>query len=256
MRYFNLIWLFLLGSAIGSFINVCIYRLPQKKSLLYPRSACPNCNTPIKFYHNIPVFSYLFLKGKCAYCGFSIPVTYFVVEIVSALVPVFFVWFSGYTTFTLVTIILFYGLLTLSIIDWKIYIIPNSILLTMLIIGLLVNFCSPFISWIDSGIGFLAGGGTLYILAFIGNALFKKESMGMGDVKLASVLGFFMGWKSVLFALYFGFLLAALYYIIIKFSKKEPIDNYIPMGPFFSASAMIWLLWGEYLLSWYLNIIQ
>ncbi len=256
MRYFNLVWLFFVGSAIGSFLNVCIYRLPKKKSLFFPRSACPSCNTPIKFYHNIPIFSYLFLRGKCAYCGFSIPATYFVVELISALAPVFFVWFYNDPTYALIVTILFYGLLTLSIIDWEIYIIPNSILLTLFIAGILVNFWSPFILWTDSAIGFLVGGGTLYLLALIGKGLFKKESMGMGDVKLAAVLGFFMGWKSVLPALYFGFLLAALYYMIIKFFKKKPIDNYIPMGPFFSLSAMIWLLWGKYIIAWYFDLLQ
>ncbi len=256
MTYLNLIWIFIFGSAIGSFLNVCIYRIPKKKSLLYPRSTCPNCHTPIKFYHNIPIFSYLILRGKCAYCGFSIPISYFIIELISALAPVFFVYLYDYTIFALVITILFYGLLTLSVIDWKHYIIPNSILLGLLFIGIVINFCSPFISWQDAIIGFFAGGATLYFFAFLGNILFKKESMGMGDVKLASVLGFFLGWKSVLLALYFGFFLAALYYLIVKFFKKEPIDNYIPMGPFFSMSAIGWVLWGNTMLSWYLNLIQ
>ena len=256
MTALDTVWLFLAGSAIGSFLNVCIYRIPRQVSLIRPGSACPHCNQPIKFYHNIPVVSYLLLYGRCAYCGEKISVSYFWIELISGLAPVFFLWYFNYDFYGIVVTIVFYGLLTLSIIDWETRIIPNSILMVLIGFGIMVNFWSPFVSWSEAGIGFITAGGILYVIAIVGTLVYKKESMGMGDVKLAAVLGFYLGWKYVLVVLYFGFFFAALYYLLFKLLGKMPINKNIPMGPFFSLSAVLWFLFGEKMLTQYINWIS
>jgi len=250
------IWIFAFGAAIGSFLNVCIYRIPENLSLVKPGSFCPSCKKPLKFYHNIPLLSYLFLRGRCAYCGKSISIRYFLIELFSALLTILLVWKFGISADAVFYLSLVYGLIVIAVIDWQTNLILNKVLILLLLVGIVVNSWSHSIGWQNAIIGFFVGGGILFLLAFAGERLFKKESMGMGDVKFAAVLGFFLGWKSALLALYFGFFIAAVLYIFIKLIRNTPIEKYIPMGPFFALSTMIWILWGQNLIQWYLNWIR
>jgi len=215
MITFYLIMAFV-GAAFGSFLNVCIYRIPDGKSILFPRSKCPSCDQTIRFYHNIPVLSYLFLKGKCAYCGARISIQYPIIEFISILLSLIVFNKFGLSANTVFYLWLFYGIVVISAIDLRTRLILNKVLAVLLIGGVALNFVSHSISWKEAGIGLLSGGGSLYLIAVIGQLIFKKESMGMGDVKFAAVLGFFLGWKIVLLALYFGFFFSAVYYIIQK----------------------------------------
>ncbi len=243
--------IFILGAAIGSFLNVCIYRLPRKLSVVSPGSACPNCRNPIPFYQNIPVLSYILLRGKCANCGYKIPIHYFAVEIFSGLIALF-----NYTQFGLTPLfpaytILAFGLVVVTGIDIKTNLILNKVLIIILSIGLLLNIVFPFIAWDKAVLGFLSGGITMYLIALMGKSLFKKESLGMGDVKLAGVVGFFLGWLYILISIYLGFLLAFIVLIFMGRLKKNKLKSVIPLGPFLSLAFMVFVYWGDAIIHYY-----
>ena len=248
-------FIFFFGIVLGSFLNVCIYRIPRKLSLITPASSCPSCGTRIKFYHNIPLISYLLLRGKCAYCGAHIPARYFLVELLSGLFAVIAYRFFGLTPAFAFYLLLLYVLLVVAMIDFERRIIPNKILLTGFILAVGLNLTFSVVDWRQAALGFVISGGVLYLLALVATFLFKKESMGMGDVKLAAFIGFFLGWKLTLAGLYFGFFFALIYYVILNLFKKQPTDKYVPMAPFFSLGIVILLFWGNQLTDWYIKFV-
>ncbi len=246
---------FIGGTVIGSFLNVCIYRLPKNESLIFPGSHCPHCNAPLKFYHNIPVLSYLFLKGKCAFCGAAVSLRYPGIELLSALLSVVLYLNFGFSPKIIFYLFLFYTLLVLSFIDMDTQFIKNKTLLFLAVGGVALNGWLHIIPWNEALTGALAGGGLLLLFALFGRWYFKKESMGMGDVKFAAVLGLLLGWKLVLVSLYAGYVFAALYFILLKLLKKQPINNYIPMGPFFSLGVFFLVLWQKELFDFYISLL-
>ena len=246
----------LAGLMIGSFLNVCIHRLPKGLSLVKPGSSCPSCKTSIKPHHNFPVLSYIFLRGHCAYCGIKISLRYPLVELIAAILSGILYLRFGLSGSYLFILYLTYFLIVIAFIDWDTNLILNRVLVSLLIGGLIINGVYQIIPWAEALIGAATGGGILYLIAILGQWYFKKESVGMGDVKFATVLGFFVGWKLILISLYTGYLFAALYYIFLKFSKKRPTKEYIPMGPFFSMAIFIWTGWWKELLSFYFSLIQ
>ncbi len=244
---------FLSGIIIGSFLNVCIYRLPIGMSLLRPRSQCPHCKQTIKFYHNIPLLSFLLLKGRCAYCGQKISWRYFVIELLAGLLAVLAYVKLGVSFHFIFYLVLMYALLVVSVIDLDVKLILNRVLIGILLFGVVINLLGRTINWQEAIIGAVVAGGAMYVIAVIGAKIFRQESMGMGDVKLAIILGFFLGWKTTLIALYLGFVLALIYYVIRRGITGRS-DKYIPMAPFFSLSAVILIFWGSELSKWYWNI--
>lgn len=244
----------LLGLAVGSFLNVCIYRLPEGKSIFFPPSHCPLCNKKIKFYDNIPVLSFILLKGRCRFCGSKISVQYPLVELLTAFLFVgAYIW-QGLSLGFLSTIVLGCLLIIVFFVDLKHRIIPDVITLPGIVIGLGFAFFSPGIKILDSFLGILIGGGVLYLLAILGELLFKKESMGGGDIKLAAMLGAFLGWQKLFLIFFLSALLGSIIGVLaIRFSSKVKEHRTIPFGPFLALASFAALFWGEKIIKAYLD---
>ena len=250
---FTGIIIFVIGLVIGSFSNVCIYRIPRNESLVRPGSHCPQCSKPIPFYDNIPVISYILLKGKCRYCGKPIPLQYPIVELATGLFYLALYLFFGLQMITIIYMILCTLLIIISFIDLKERIIPDVLSLPFIAIGFLLSFFLKTISPIDSLLGILAGGGSLLIIAIAGTYLFKKEAMGGGDIKLAAMIGAFLGWQLTLLSLFLGFFLGSIIGVIVLIINKGKSDI-VPFGPFIALGAMISIFWGQAIIHWYLLI--
>ena len=245
--------IFVIGLVIGSFSNVCIYRIPRNESLVSPGSHCPQCNKPIPFYDNIPVISYILLKGKCRYCGQPIPLQYPIVELATGLFYLALYLFYGLQLITIIYMILCTLLIIISFIDLKERIIPDVLSLPFIAIGFIVSFFLRTLSPIDSLLGILAGGGSLLIIAIAGTYLFKKEAMGGGDIKLAAMIGAFLGWQLTLLSLFLGFFLGSIIGVIVLIINKGKSDI-VPFGPFIALGAMLSIFWGQAIIFWYLMI--
>lgn len=235
----------LFGAIVGSFLNVVILRLPvEGGSVAFPASHCPRCQTPLAWYDNIPVFSYLYLRGKCRYCHTGISLQYPVVELSMALLTMALVrqfgfnWISaGYFLFTA-------SLLVIIWIDLYHQIIPDVISLPGILVGFIFSFFSPSLSWQDSLIGILAGGGVLYAIA-IGYYLWKKqEGMGGGDIKLLAMIGAFLGWQSLPFVIFASSLTGAVIGIVVMVKEGKGGKTRIPFGPFLSLAALAYLFFS------------
>jgi len=250
------IYIFILGISLGSFINVVAYRLPLKKSIIFPSSSCISCNAKIPFWANVPVLGFLFVKGRCVNCKEKISVQYPIVELLAGLITVLCYYKYGISILFFVYVVFIYFLLTISLIDIKTRLIYDKILVIMLALGVLVQLILPFTLWMEALYGFFAGGLSMFLISILGKFAFKKESLGMGDVKLAAVSGFFVGWFNVLIALYFGFVLAFLTMIIIARIKKIQLTGfYFPFGPFIAGGLIIFLFWGNEITALYLNMV-
>lgn len=243
------------GAIIGSFLNVCIYRIPQKESIISPGSHCPNCKKAIKFYDNIPILSYLLLKGKCRYCNASISIQYPLVEGITALVS-----FYLFINFGLSLNYIFYfsfisALIVITVIDLYNQIIPDVISLPGIGVGLLGALIIPQINFLDALKGGILGGGSLFLLATIYQWIFKREGMGGGDIKLLAMIGTFLGWKDVILTVLISSFIGSIMGIVIITLKGKDFKYAIPFGPFLALGAVISLFWGKDLISWYVYMI-
>jgi len=242
------------GAIVGSFLNVCIFRLPKEESIIWPGSHCPHCKKPIKFYDNIPLISYLLLRGKCRQCHGSISLQYSLVEGITAVSSlIVFMEFGPSLTY------LFYfsfvaALIVITVIDLYHQIIPDVISLPGIGVGLLASLIIPQITFSNSLLGILLGGGSLFLIATVYQWLFKREGMGGGDVKLLAMIGAFLGWKAVILTILLGSLIGSITGIIVMVSKGKDFKYAIPFGPFLSLGAVIALFYGENLIRWYLYL--
>jgi len=243
----------LLGLIVGSFSNVCIYRIPRNESIIYPASHCPKCHSNISPKDNIPLLSYILLKGKCRNCKSKISMQYPVVELLTGLTYLIIYWIYGLSIQTLVYIILSSALIIIAFIDLQKQIVPDVISLPGIVIGFILSFFVPYISFVDSIIGIAVGGGIILVIGLAGSVIFKKEAMGGGDVKLAAMVGAFLGWRYIIISLFLGFFLGALTGIILIVTKIKKREDTIPFGPFIVMGSLITLLWGEQIISWYLR---
>src|SRR4030065_1152172 len=242
------------GAMIGSFLNVCICRLPKEESIVKPGSHCPRCKTPIRFYDNIPLMSYLLLRGKCRYCQASISIQYPIIEAITALSSFFL-----FITFGVSLSFIYYfsfvaALIAITVIDLYHQIIPDVISLPGIVIGLLGSLVIPQITFWSSLIGVISGGGSLFLVATVYQWLFKREGMGGGDVKLLAMIGAFLGWKAVILTILLSSLIGSITGIIIMVVKGKDFKYAIPFGPFLSLGAMISLFYGESIINWYLYL--
>jgi len=252
METFIFIWVFLFGLAIGSFLNVVIYRVPRHKNFLMSRSVCPYCSHQLKWYHNIPMVSYLFLKGKCAFCKHPISFRYPLVEIINALVYVFFFWQWGMSINFFIYVILSSVLIVIFFIDLDFQIIPDVITLPCIVVGLAVSFLPGEIGIVKSLLGLLVGGGALYLIALLGDWLFKKESMGGGDIKMAAMLGAFVGWQKVILIFMSAAVIGLVVSVVLMlFSSQLRQKRIIPFGPFLAMAAMLSISYGERIINFY-----
>ena len=253
-----LILIFFCGAIIGSFLNVCIYRIPMGLSVIHPPSRCPQCQTPIKWHHNIPVFSWLLLKGRCAYCGTGFSIRYPFVEALNGFLFALFFYRFGFHAVTLIVFLLVATLVVISFIDLDHQIIPDVISLPGIPAGFLCSFLVPWISWQDSLLGILFGGGSLLAIALIYELLTKKEGMGFGDVKLLAMLGAFLGWPAVFPIIFIGSVAGSLVGIPLMFLHGADGKFALPFGPFLSLGALIYLFFVEQLdpmMRWYFDAL-
>ena len=244
---------FIFGAMVGSFLNVCIYRLPKEESIIWPGSHCPHCKKPIKIYDNIPLVSYLLLRGKCRYCKESISTQYFLVEGVTALSSLFLIIKFGLSLSYLIYFAFVAALIVIAVIDLYHQIIPDIISLPGIGVGLLASIIIPEITFFDSLIGILFGGGSLFLVATLYQWFFKREGMGGGDIKLLAMIGAFLGWKAVILTILLSSLIGSITGITIMVLKGKDFKYAIPFGPFLSLGAVIALFYQNEIIFWYLQ---
>ena len=247
---------FVLGGIIGSFLNVCVYRLPREKSIVTPGSSCPLCGKSISFYHNVPLVSYLMLRGRCRHCGGPISVRYFAVELLTALL--FVALYRGWgLSFELAVFLVFVsGLIVISFIDLEFRIIPDTLSLGGLLVGVGFSFFRDGFTYKDALLGILLGGGVLWVIAFVYELVRKQEGMGGGDIKLLAMIGAFCGIKGVLFSLIFGSFLGSLVGIPLMIAKHADAKYALPFGPFLSFGAVLYVLAGDRIIYAIIDIIS
>ena len=237
-------------------MNVCIYRLPIAKSIADPpRSVCPNCNNMIKFYDNIPILSYLWLKGRCRHCNTPISFRYPLVEALTGLVALSVFLAFGLTLQGLVYFIFITSLLIITFIDIDHKIIPNVITIPGIPIGLLLALGLPAVTFVDSILGLLAGGGSLFIVAWGYSLLTGKEGMGGGDIKLLAMIGTIVGWKGVFFTIFVGSAVGMVVGGTVMLAKGKNMKFAVPFGPFLSIGAITYIFFGQEIIYWYFSLI-
>jgi leader peptidase (prepilin peptidase)/N-methyltransferase len=244
----------LFGAMVGSFLNVCIFRLPKEESIIWPGSHCPHCNKPIKFYDNIPLISYLLLWGKCRYCKKPISFQYPLVEGITAFSSLCLFIKFGPSLSYLSFFAFVAALIVITVIDLYHQIIPDVISLPGIGVGLIASLILPQIAFFNSLIGILLGGGSLFIIGTLYQWIFKREGMGGGDVKLLAMIGAFLGWKAVILTILLSSLIGSLTGILIIILKGKDFKYAIPFGPFLSLGAVISLSYGEEIIRWYLYL--
>jgi len=248
------IYLGILGAMVGSFLNVCIYRLPQGGSIIVPRSRCLLCGTPIRWYDNIPLVSFIILRGKCRACGGRISLQYPLVEAAGAAMMVVLYCKVGLSFDLLEDAILLFILLGIAVADVRTYTIPDGFSVSGIVLGLLLSFLPGGITPLESLTGLLVGGGSLYLIAFAGEFIFKKEAMGGGDVKMLAMIGAFSGWPGVLFTLFVGSLTGSFIFGWINFVLRK--KKLVPFGLFLAVGAGFYTLAGPELIAWYLSFFN
>lgn len=243
----------IIGLIIGSFLNVCIYRIPKNKSIIFPASACPVCNQKIKPIHNIPVLSFIFLGGKCGYCKTRISIRYPIVELLNGIFYVLIVYKFGLNIDGLFYMALFSMLIVITFIDIDQMIIPDVISIPGIIIAIIAGmmFLTDPLNYDNLGIkgtifGFLMGGGLFLLIAIL-----SKGGMGGGDIKLMALFGACLGWKAVLMVTFIGSLLGSIYGIILMIFKGKGRKTKVPFGPFLAAGAVVCILYGRELYRMY-----
>jgi leader peptidase (prepilin peptidase)/N-methyltransferase len=256
LPYLIEMFIFLMGLCIGSFLNVCIYRLPESKSIVHPRSMCPNCDTLIPFYDNIPLFSYLWLKGQCRRCKVKISMRYPMVELLGGLVALGTYLRFGLTIETLIYYVFIAALLVVTFIDLDHRIIPDVITLPGIPICFAASFALPAITYKDALFGILIGGGSLFLVAWVYTILTKKEGMGGGDIKLLAMMGAIVGWQGVLFTIFVASLVGTLAGFAVMLQSRKGMKLAVPFGPFLSIGSITYIFFGTELVTWYLNLLR
>jgi len=239
------------GATVGSFLNVCIVRLPADQSLLRPRSRCPRCEQPIAWYDNVPIVSWLVLRGRCRRCAQPISVQYPLIEAAVAVLWVGAAWWHGLGLDALAAAVFGTILLGIAVTDARHFLIPDEYTLGGLPLGLAL-------AWRDGLVGFLAalsgaalGFLLLYATAWAGEKVFKEEAMGGGDVKMMAMVGAFVGWKGVLLTVFGGALLGSLVFVPLSLRKRR----LVPFGVFLAAAAALTFEFGDAVVQWYTGMI-
>jgi len=243
---------FALGSVIGSFLNVVIHRVPAGMSIIRPPSHCPHCKRPVKPHENIPIISYLLLRGRCAGCRKPISIQYPIIEALTGLFAVILLLRFGWTWQNLIYFVLAALLIALSAIDFKTFRLPNTITLSgaVLAVALTLAFRRNFI--LSMLLGGVIGFGLLWFMWLIGRLLFRRESLGMGDIKLAAMMGLFLGPGRTAGMFILGVFVGALVGGGLILLGNRNWGQKIPFGPYLAVGAVISLIWGDALWKWYM----
>ena len=245
---FEWIVIIILGLVFGSFANVCIYRIPRNLSIVKPRSSCPNCNKLISWYDNIPVISYIVLGAKCRNCNNKISIRYPIIEASCALLFALVYYSLGNQYILPAFLFLVFCLLISTAIDFEFQIIPDEFSISLIVVGLFTSFINVFLAdtiqyrILYSFLGFVAGGGSLLLVAVIGKLIFKKDAMGGGDIKLMAGVGAFIGWERVLFAIFIACFMGSIVGITLILLKKIKKQQPIPFGPYLALGSILTLV--------------
>src|SRR5262245_59573568 len=254
--------IFIFGAIVGSFLNVCIIRIPKGDSIVYPPSQCPGCKIAIRFYDNIPLISYVALVGRCRACGERISSRYFFVELLMACLAVALYYQFGFSLAFLVSFIFVAALIVISFIDLDVRIVPDVISLPGIVAGLLFSVVARYVindpfelipSPLSALVGVLVGGGFLLALAWAYEAVTGVEGMGGGDIKLLAMIGAFLGWTSIPFTLFFASLTGSVIGLGFMIGKGVGRRFALPFAPFLCLGALLYLLFGQDLIQFYLN---
>ena len=249
------VFAFVFGLALGSFLNVCIYRIPLKKSIVHPPSSCPNCGAAIRFYDNIPVISYMVLLGRCRHCRAPISFRYPLVELITGLLSVALFVHFGLSPKYIFLFLFTVALIAIAFIDLEHKIIPDAISLPGILVGLAFSFFpSAGVSPLDALIG--AAGGAAFLL-LVGVAFEKvtgREGMGGGDVKLLAMIGAWMGWKALPYIILISSLSGAVIGGVSLAVSRQGVRSRIPFGPFLALGALVFLFFGDDIALWFYRL--
>lgn len=245
---------FILGAVVGSFLNVCICRMPRDESIVSPPSHCPRCAYLIRWYDNIPLLSYLLLRGKCRGCGAHISIQYPVVELLNALLTLALFLRFGPSLSFLALFLFCSALVTITFIDLEHQIIPDEISLLGVAIGFLFSFFLPWQGWLNSLAGILLGGGSLLLVAWGYHRLTGREGMGGGDIKLLAMMGAFLGWKSIPFIIFTSSLAGSVIGGSMMLFQRKDSKLAIPFGPYLAFGAVLYIFYGRSLIQWYFSL--
>lgn len=245
----GIIFFFCLGLIIGSFLNVCIYRLPKNQSIIFPASHCQNCQKPIKWYDNIPVISWLVLRGHCRNCAQPISLQYPIVELLTGvLTMLFYAHWSHYWPWLIIALLAVYTLIVMSVIDFQTMMISDLFSLILVLLGLTGAFVNPCLqpyadSWLgcigQSVMGIVVGAGIIWALAIIGKMLYKKDAVGEGDIFLMGAIGALCGWRGVFTTIMLAAFFGTIYGIIMIAMKRAGRTSSMAFGPFLAMGAAI-----------------
>ncbi|MEO8041832.1 MAG: prepilin peptidase [Acidobacteriota bacterium] len=273
------IFVFIFGAIVGSFLNVVIHRVPNEESIVFPNSACPKCKAPIKAYDNIPILSWLILRGKCRGCGMAISARYPAVELLTAFLYLLVYWQVGLSPMLPVSLAFVSAMVALIFIDAEHMILPNVITYPLLVIALLVRLIFPLVfaenyfsdtafapvnylvgqpPWLVSIfgalVGALVGGGSLWFVGAVWKKLRGVDAMGLGDVKMMLGVGALLGWRLAFLSIFLGaFAGALLGIVVIAKQKDKDLQTQIPFGIFLGTGSILSLLFGEQLIGWYVR---
>ena len=241
---------FVLGGIWGSFCNVCIYRLPNNDSVVTKRSFCRSCKNKIKWYDNIPLLSFIFLRGKCRTCNNKISSQYFLVELISAISFLSIYYIYGISITTLLLIILSIFFIIIFFIDLKHFIIPNELTFPLMLIGFIKSFDpnlnqTIFPNYINSLLGGLLGYAVIWLIIFLYKKIRNKEGMGLGDAKLMAVVGFWFGWVSVPFTIFISSAVALALVVPSLIKKTRNMSAQIPFGPYIIIGCIIYVTFAN-----------
>jgi len=282
LQTFLIIVAFIFGCVWGSFFNVVIFRLPRGLSLIRPGSHCLSCNAPIPWYHNIPLVSWLVLRGRCHRCGARFSFRYFLVELISGLLFAFIMmkYVNGLTAkghvvssaiAVFLHLLLVSGFVVLTFIDFDHKIIPDCVSIPGIIFGLFASFAVPTLvarypaaqagtthlnGLLQGLIGLAVGGGLMWLIAVLGKLAFKKEAMGGGDLKLMAMIGAYMGWQLVLLVLFLAALVGTLVGVSLIVARRAAWSSQIPFGPYLVLGALIAFFFGPDLIRWYFELFH
>ncbi len=259
---------FLFGACIGSFLNVCIYRIPRGETVVTTPSHCPKCDYSIAWYDNIPLLSWTLLNGKCRKCRTPISYRYFMVELITAIL-FSLIWFKVFMHHQPIEMIIPYFIVlaftvTTSFIDYDCRIIPNETTYSVAILGLIFSTIFPIIHgqtlWYQglcfSFAGLLIGGGCLLIFSLLGKWIFKKDALGLGDVKYIAAIGACLGWQACFATVLFGSILGSIIGLGMILCKGKENGRYIPFGPFLAIGTIIWMIYGKNLFLLYYQFLM
>lgn len=255
-----LVWAALVGACFGSFLSVCIWRIPRGESIVRPRSHCPSCGKLIPWYRNLPVFSWLALRGRCADCGARISPRYLLLELLTAaLFAGAAARFAADPARMLLAWVVLFGLELGAFVDLDWYILPDRVTVGGIVLGLCASALMPRLQgvwyWADGLIasagGLAFGFGTLWLVSVVGRAVYKKEALGFGDVKFMGAVGALFGWRAVPAVLFLSAFTGSIAGLALMALGRRGLQGRIPYGPFIALAAAVWLFAGEALWGWY-----